>query len=83
MTRGNMDAAKKYLAVQEDMQRRIDSGKLGPLSLRDFWAAAEAGKKMVKAGRALVLSKAVAEYFGKFGFNVEKAPDGVNFEISE
>lgn len=74
---------KKYFAIQEDMEKRITTGKLGGLSLSDIWTASEIGKKLLTMGNALVSLKSVADYYEKFGFIVVKSADGVNFRIFE
>lgn len=74
---------KKYFAIQDDMEKRLSSGKLGGLSLSDFLAVSEIGKKMLTMGNALVSLKQVADYYEKFGFVVVKSADGANFRIFE
>lgn len=83
MTKENKEVAKKYMALQEDMEKRITTGKLGGLSLFDFLAVSEIGKKLLTMGNALVSLKSVADYYEKFGFVVVKSADGVNFRIFE
>ena len=83
MTKENKEVAKKYMALQEDMEKRITTGKLGGLSLSDFLSVSEIGKKLLTVGNALVSLKQVADYYEKFGFIVVKSADGVNFRIFE
>ena len=71
---------KKYFSIQKDMEKRLSSGKL---SLSDFLAVSEIGKKLLTMGNALVSLKQVADYYEKFGFVVVKSADGVNFRIFE
>ena len=74
---------KKYVNLQLDFQKRINSGKLGKLSLSDFKTVADIGKELLQKHAAKTIIKNVADYFSSFGFLVTPDLDGINYVIAE
>ena len=72
---------KKYDNLQLDFQKKIDSGKLGKLSLFDFKTVADIGKELLKKHEVRTIVKNAADYFSSFGFLV--IPDGISYVIVE
>ena len=74
---------KKYDNLQLDFQEKINSGKLGKLSLSDFKAVADIGKELLKKHVAKTIIKNAADYFSSFGFLVISDFDGISYIIVE
>lgn len=75
--------AKKYQALQSDFQKKINSGRLGNLTLSDFHAVTVIGKELLKKHVAKTVIKKVADYFQSFGFMVTLDFDRINYVIVE
>ena len=75
--------AVKYQALQSDFQKRLDSGKLGKLSLSDFQSVAKIGKELLEKHVSSTFIKNVAEYYKSFGFMVTMDFDNINYVIVE
>lgn len=75
--------ANKYKAMQEDLQKKADSGRLGKLSLSDFDSICSCGKELLKHHSVKTFIKVVADYFKSFGFMVTMDFDNVNYVIVE
>lgn len=75
--------AVKYQALQSDFEKRMESGKLGNLSLYDFQSVAKIGKELLIKHVSSTFIKNVAEYFKSFGFMVTMDFDNVNYVIVE
>ena len=74
---------KKYDNLQLDFQEKINSGKLGKLSLSDFKAVADIGKELMKKHEVKTIIKNAADYFSSFGFLVTPDFDGISYIIVE
>ena len=74
---------KKYAKLQLDFQKKIDSGKLGKLSLFDFKTVADIRKELLKKHVAKTIIKNAADYFSSFGFLVTPDFDGIGYIIVE
>ena len=74
---------KKYVKLQLDFQKKINSGKLGKLSLSDFKTVADIGKELLIKHIAKTIIKNVADYFSSFGFPIIPDFDGINYIIIE
>ena len=77
------NTTKKYQAMQEDLQKKVNTGKLGGLSGSDLLAICDCGKQLLKAHAVKTIIKNVAEYFRSFGFMVTMDFDNVNYVIAE
>ena len=75
--------AVKYQALQSDFEKRMESGKLGNLSLSNFQSVAKIGKELLIKHVSSTFIKNVAEYFKSFGFMVTMDFDNVNYVIVE
>ena len=73
----------KYQAMHNDLQKKADSGKLGNLSLSDFYSVCDLGKELLKHHAVKTFIKNVADYFKSFGFMVTMDFDNVNYVIAE
>lgn len=73
--------AAKYHALQADFEKRINTGKLGNLSLSDFHEVGFLGTKLLKEHAAKTVVKNAADYYKSFGFSVEA--EGIGFLIKE
>ena len=74
---------RKYNNLQLDFQNKMESGKLGKLSLSDFYAVGNIGKELLKHHAAKTIIKNAAEYFKSFGFLVTMDFDNINYVIIE
>ena len=74
---------KKYDNLQLDFQEKINSGKLGKLSLSDFKAVADIGKELLKKHEVKTIIKNAADYFSSFGFLTIPDFDGISYIIIE
>lgn len=74
---------KKYLALQEDLQKKVDTGKLGNLSVSDFDCICQVGKELLKHHSVKTFIKNVADYFKSFGFMVSMDFDKISYVIVE
>ena len=75
--------ANKYKAIQNDLQKKADTGRLGNLSVSDFDSVCQCGKELLKRHVAKTFLGNVAEYFKQFGFMVTMDFDNVNYVIVE
>lgn len=75
--------ANKYKAMQSDLQKRADSGKLGKLTLSDFECICHLGRELLKHHSVKTYIKSVAEYFKAFGFMVTMDFNNTHFVIVE
>ena len=73
----------KYRKLQADLEKKINAGKFGSLSLSDILCINEAGKELLKRHAAKTVIKNVADYFKSFGFLVTMDFDNVNYVIVE
>lgn len=73
----------KYRKLQADLEKKINSGKFGSLSLSDILCINEVGKELLKRHVAKTVIKNVADYFKSFGFLVTMDFDNVNNVIVE
>ena len=74
---------KKYEKMQEDLQKKADTGRLGGLSGSDFFIICNIGKELLRHHAVKTIIKNVADYFKKFGFLVTMDFDNVNYVIVE
>lgn len=75
--------AKKYQNMQNDLQKKVDSGKMGNMTVTDFNAVCSCGKELLKHHAVKTFIKNVADYFQSFGFMVTMDFDNVNYVIAE
>ena len=73
----------KYERLQDDLQKRVDTGKLGSLSTSDITSICHCGKELLKRHAVKTIIKNVADYFKSFGFMVTMDFDNVNYVIAE
>ena len=73
----------KYIKLQADLKKKINTGKFEGLSLSDILCINGAGKELLKKHTAKTMIKNVADYFKRFGFLVTMDFDNVNYVIVE
>ena len=73
----------KYVKLQEDFQKKINTGKLGKLSMSDLYSIGKVGQELLKRHTGITCMKNVAEYFEAFGFLVTMDFNKVNYIIVE
>lgn len=74
---------EKYEKMQMDLQKKINTGRLGNLSGSDILSICECGKKLLQFHAVHTIIKNVADYFKSFGFMVTMDFDNVNYVIAE
>lgn len=74
-------AEDRLRKVAEDVQRMIDTGKIGKLAPMDVSAICYVAKGLVASGVASTFITKVADYFKSFGFMVTQEFDNVQFVI--
>ena len=79
--RKGSNAEKRLRDISADLQKKIDTGKIGKLSPSDIYASCDIGKELVAKGVAKTLIKNVADYFKSFGFMVTMDFNNVNYVI--
>ena len=79
--RKGSNAEKRLRTVSEDLQKKINTGKIGKMSPSDIYASCEIGKELVAKGVAQTFIKNVADYFKSFGFMVTMDFHNVNYVI--
>ena len=73
----------KYNTLQEDIRKKLNSGRLDGLSLSDYWTICNVGKELIIHHAVTTICKNVADYFKKFGFLVTMDFDNVHYVIAE
>ena len=73
----------KYRNLQADLEKKINTGKYGRLSVSDILCINEAGKELLKKHVVKTVIKNVADYFKSFGFLVTIDFDNVHYVIVE
>lgn len=79
--RKGSNAEKRLNSVLADLQKKVDTGHFGGLSLADFQCITFVGKELVAKCVASTFVKKVADYFQSFGFMVTKDFDNVHYVI--
>lgn len=79
--RKGSNAEKRLRAISEDLQKKINTGKIGKMSPSDIYASCEIGKELVAKGVAQTICKSVADYFKSFGFMITMDFNNVNYVI--
>ena len=79
--RKGSNAEKRLREVAEDVQKMIDTGKIGKLAPMDFSAICYVAKKLVASGVAQTFISKVAEYYKNHGFMVTQEFDNVQYVI--
>ena len=79
--RKGSNAEKRLRLVADDVQKKIDTGKIGKLAPMDVSAICYVAKELVAKGVAETLIKNVAEYFKPFGCMVTMDFNNVNYVI--
>ena len=74
---------EKYVKLQEDINKRVTTGKLGNLSLADYFAICNKGQELLIKHTCTTCIKNVADYFASFGFMVTMDFNNVNYVIVE
>lgn len=75
--------AKKYNAMQSDIEKKLSTGKMGSLSLYDMKTICDCGKQLLIHHSVNTVVKSVADYFKRFGFMVTMDFNNVNYVIVE
>jgi hypothetical protein len=79
--RKDSNAEKRLRDISEDLQKKIDTGKLNELAPMDVSAICYVAKNLVASGVASTFITKVADYFKSFGFIVTMEFDNVQFVI--
>ena len=79
--RRGSNAEKRLRLVADDVQKKINTGKIGKLAPMDVSAICYVAKKLVACGVASTFITKVAEYFKSFGFVVTMDFDNVSYVI--
>lgn len=79
--RKGSNAEKRLREVAEDVQKKIDTGKLNGLAPMDVSAICYVAEKLVARGVASTFITKVADYFKSFGFTVTMEFDNIQFVI--
>ena len=79
--RKGSNAEKRLRLVADDVQRKIDTGKIGKLAPMDLSAICHVAKELVAKGVASTFITKVADYFRDFGFIVTMDFDNIQFVI--
>lgn len=79
--RKGSNAEKRLRDISADLQKKIDTGKIGKLSPSDIYASCDIGKELVAKGVASTFITKVADYFKEFGFIVTMDFDNIQFVI--
>lgn len=74
---------RKYWNMQNDLQKKMDSGNIENLTLASFRSVCAVGKELLRKHVASTILKEVADYFKAFGFMVTMDFDNVNYVIVE
>ena len=81
LIRKGSNAEKRLRAISEDLQKKIETGKLNGLTQADVFSACNIGKELVARGVSQTVIKNVADYFKSFGFLVTMDLHNVNYVI--
>lgn len=73
----------KYINLQADLEKKINTGKSGSLSVSDILCIIGVGKELLRKHAVKTVIKNVADYFKSFGFLVTMDFDNVNYVIVE
>ena len=79
--RKGSNAEKRLKLVADDVQKKIDTGKIGKLAPMDLSAICYVAKELVAKGVASTFITKVADYFKEFGFIVTMDFDNIQFVI--
>lgn len=74
-------AEERLKLVADDVQKKIDTGKIGKLAPMDLSAICYVAKELVAKGVASTFITKVADYFKEFGFIVTMDFDNIQFVI--
>lgn len=75
--------ARKYTAMQEDFEKKVNTGKTGNLTLSDLLSIGVIAKELLKKHVSKTCIKSIADYFKSFGFLVTPDFDKINYVIVE
>lgn len=74
-------AEERLKLVADDVQKKIDTGKIGKLAPMDVSAICYVAKELVAKGVASTFITKVADYFKEFGFIVTMDFGNIQFVI--
>lgn len=74
-------AEERLREVADDVQKMIDTGKIGKLAPMDISAICYVAKNLVAKGVASTFITKVADYYKSFGFMVTTDFDNIQFVI--
>lgn len=75
--------ARKYTAMQEDFEKKVNTGKTGNLTFDELLSIGVIAKILLRKHVASTIIKNVADYFKSFGFLVTPDFDKINYVIVE
>lgn len=73
----------KHTELQNDLSKKMDTGKLDGMSLNDLYIVCDLGQGLLLHYAVKTTIKNVADYFKKFGFMVTMDFDDINYVIVE
>ena len=79
--RKGSNAEKRLRKISEDIEKKIETGKLNGLTQSDIFTTFNIGKELVVKGVAQTVIKNVADYFKSFGFIVTMDFHNINYVI--
>ena len=79
--RRGSNAEKRLRLVAEDVQKKIDTGKIGNLAPIDISVICKVSQELVAYGVASTFITKVADYFRSLGFMVTTEFDNVQYVI--
>lgn len=74
-------AMGRLTAIYDDLQKKVQNGRLGNLTPLDIKTAVLLGKELVKQGTTSTINSAVAEYYRHFGCMVTLDFNKINYII--
>lgn len=75
--------ADKYMAMQNDLEHKANTGRLGGLTLSEFDSICDCGKELLKHHCVKTFISKVADYFKQFGFMATMDFDKIHYVIVE
>lgn len=81
MRRLTEKAMGRLTAISDDLQKKVQNGRLGNLTPFDIKTAVLLGKELVKQGITSTINSVVAEYYRHFGCMVTLDFNKINYII--
>jgi len=81
MRRLTEKAMGRLTAISDDLQKKVQNGRLGNLTPFDVKMAILIGKELLKHGMTSTINSAVAEYYRHFGCMVTLDFNKINYIV--